>query len=143
MEFFRRINTGVAGIMNTPALNTVLALVARLLLGGFFLLAGYGKIGGYADTQDYMAMMGVPGGLLPLVILLEIGGGLALILGFQTRLAALGLAVFTVIAGLLFHGAADPMQQIMLMKNLAIAGGLLAFALNGAGPTSLDGEQRG
>lgn len=140
MEFFRRINAGVAGILATPALGTVLGLAARLLLGGFFLLAGYGKIEGYAGTQGYMAMMGVPGGLLPLVILLEIGGGLALILGFQARLAALGLAVFTVIAGMLFHGGADPMQQIMLMKNLAIAGGLLAIAVNGAGRASLDRE---
>ncbi|MDF2445120.1 MAG: DoxX family protein [Moraxellaceae bacterium] len=140
MEFFRRINNGVAGIVANSALNHLLILAARLLLGGMFLVAGYSKIGGYAGTQGYMEAMGVPGIMLPLVILLEIGGGLALIVGFQTRLAAVALAVFTVIAGLLFHGGADPMQQIMLMKNLAIAGGLLAFTVFGAGRASLDAE---
>jgi putative oxidoreductase len=140
MEFFRRINNGVAGIVANSALNHVLILAARLLLGGMFLVAGYSKIGSYAGTQGYMEAMGVPGIVLPLVILLEIGGGLALILGFQTRLAAVALAVFTVIAGLLFHGGADPMQQIMFMKNLAIAGGLLAFTVFGAGRASLDAE---
>lgn len=140
MEFFRRINNGVAALVANSALNHLLILAARLLLGGMFLAAGYSKIGGYAGTQGYMEAMGVPGIMLPLVILLEIGGGLALILGFQTRLAAVALAGFTVIAGLLFHGGADPMQQILFMKNLAIAGGLLAFTVFGAGGASLDAE---
>jgi putative oxidoreductase len=86
--------------------------------------------------------MGVPGGLLRLVIVLELGGGLALLLGFQTRLVALLLAGFSIVAGLIFHSGADQMQQIMLMKNFAMAGGLLAFTVFGAGRLSLDGEAR-
>lgn len=140
MEFFRRINGAVADLVATPALHSTLILTARVLLGGMFFIAGYGKIGGYAGTQGYMEAMGVPGGLLPLVILLEIGGGLALIAGFQTRLAALGLAVFTVMAAVLFHGGTDPTQQMFFTKNLAIAGGLLVFTVFGAGRASLDAE---
>ncbi len=104
-------------------------LVGRLLMAQIFLLAGFNKITGYAGTQGYMEAMGVPGALLPLVIALEIGGGLALVLGFQTRLAALALAGFTLVSGLLFHNNfADQMQMIMFMKNLAMAGGLLILA---------------
>ena len=65
-----------------------------------------------------------------------------MLLGFQTRLVALLLAGFCIISGLIFHSGADQMQQIMLMKNFAIAGGLLAFTLFGAGRLSLDGETR-
>ena len=89
-----------------------------------------------------MASAGVPGTMLPLVIALEIGGGLALILGFQTRLVAFFLAGFCIVTGMLFHSGADQMQQIMFMKNLAMAGGLLAFTVFGAGRLSLDGEAR-
>lgn len=108
-----------------------------------FIGAGLSKLGaGYAGTQGYMASMGVPGELLPLVIALELGGGLSLLLGFQTRLVAFLLAGFTIVAGLIFHSGADQMQQIMLMKNFAMAGGLLAFTLSGGGRLSLDGETR-
>ncbi|MDF0679168.1 MAG: DoxX family protein, partial [Nitrosomonas sp.] len=72
--------------------------VARLFLGQIFLLAGISKISSYAGTQGYMDAMGVPGTLLPLVIALEIGGGLAIIAGWQTRLASIALAVFTLAA---------------------------------------------
>jgi len=87
-----------------------------------------------------MASVGLSDELLLLVIGLEMGGGLALLLGFQTRLAAFALSVFCIASGVLFHFGADPMQQIMFMKNLAMAGGLLAFTLFGAGRMSLDGE---
>lgn len=140
MEFFRNINNKVAEIIATPAVNSVLILLARLLMSLIFITAGYSKIGGYEGTAQYMASMGVPGALLPLVILLELGGGLALLVGFQTRLAAFGLAIFCVLSGILFHGTPD--QQIMLMKNLALAGGLLAFTVFGAGRLSVDAEQR-
>ena len=114
-------------------------LVGRILLGHIFLLAGLNKIAGYAATQGYMESMGVPGALLPLVILLEVGGGLAVILGWQTRLAAYALALFTVVAAVIFHSnLADQMQMIMFMKNFAITGGLLILAVNGAGGLSLD-----
>jgi len=110
-------------------MDKFLNLGGRILLATIFLMAGISKLGaGYAGTQGYMEAMGVPGGLLPLVIALEIGGAVALIIGFQVRWAALALAGFSVIAGLLFHANfADQMQSILFMKNLAIAGGLLAL----------------
>lgn len=114
-------------------------LGGRLLLALIFVTAGYGKIGGYEGTQAYMAAMGVPGGLLPLVILTELGGGLLIAFGLATRYAALALAGFSVISGIIFHADfSDQMQQIMLMKNLAMAGGFLILVVNGAGPFSLD-----
>lgn len=113
-------------------------LAGRILLAHIFLLAGINKISGFAGTQAYMDSMGVPGMLLPLVILLEIGGGLALILGWQTKWAAYALAGFTIVAALIFHSnLGDQMQMIMFMKNLSIAGGLLILAVNGAGAFSL------
>lgn len=143
MEFFRNINHHVISIVNAPALNAALILVARLLMAWIFIGAGLSKLGaGYAGTQGHMASVGLPGELLPLVILLEIGGGIALVLGFQARLAALALAIFSIVSAFMFHGAADQMQQIMFMKNLAMAGGLLAFTVFGAGRISMDGEQR-
>lgn len=117
-------------------------LVARVLLAHIFLLAGLSKISGFAGTQAYMESMGVPGVLLPAVILLEIAGGLALILGWQTRLAAVGLAAFTVIAGILFHSNfADQTQMILFMKNIAITGGLLLLAAHGPGRISVDARR--
>ncbi|MFP5306051.1 MAG: DoxX family protein [Gammaproteobacteria bacterium] len=115
-------------------------VAGRVLIALIFVTAGWSKIGGYAGTQAYMESAGVPGALLPLVILLELGGGLAIILGLFTRLAALGLAVFSVVSAVLFHGAADPMQQILFAKNLAIAGGFLFLVAHGAGPISLDAK---
>ncbi|MDH3218903.1 MAG: DoxX family protein [Gammaproteobacteria bacterium] len=117
-------------------------LIARVLLGHIFLLAGLSKLGAeaYAGTQGYMESMGVPGILLPLVILLEIGAGIALVAGWQTRLAAIALAGFTIVAAVIFHNnLGDQMQMILFMKNLAIAGGLLLLAVHGAGAYSLDG----
>jgi putative oxidoreductase len=78
------------------------------------------------------------------VIVLELAGGLALIVGWQTRLAALALAGFTLLAGILFHtDFANQMQSIMFMKNLAITGGLLGFAAAGAGGWSVDARRKG
>ncbi len=116
-------------------------LLGRILLGHIFLLAGINKIGGYAATQGWMEAMGVPGMMLPAVIALEIGGGLALILGFQARLAALALAGFSIASAVIFHADfADQMQSIMFMKNFAMAGGLLYVAALGAGAWSLDAK---
>ena len=140
---FRQFNGSIANLVNTPAVSAVLSVVSRLMASAIFISAGISKLGaGYAGTQGYMAAVGVPGGLLPLVIALELGGGIALLLGFQTRLVALLLAGFCILSGLIFHSGADQMQQIMLMKNFAIAGGLLAFTVFGAGRLSLDGEAR-
>jgi putative oxidoreductase len=113
-------------------------LIGRILLAAIFLDSGIDKIGGYAGTQAYMESAGVPGALLPAVIVIEVLGALALIAGFRTRLVALALAVFTILAALLFHGAPDQMQRIMLMKNLAIAGGMLILTARGAGAWSVD-----
>ena len=140
-NIFKRVNGGIAEFVSRPAISTTLAIAARLLAATIFIVAGTGKLGaGYAGAQAYMASAGVPGVLLPLVIALEIGGGLSLLLGFQTRLVAFLLAGFSITAGLIFHMGGDQMQQIMFMKNLAMAGGLLAFTLFGAGRLSLDGE---
>lgn len=130
MEILRRIDAVLAELLSAPTVARVLDWLSRGLVGIVFALAGYHKLGaGYEGTAAYMASKGVPGALLPLVILLELGGGIALIAGFQTRLVALSLAVFCLIAALLFHADfGDRMQQIMFMKNLAIAGGLMAFA---------------
>jgi putative oxidoreductase len=123
--------------MNLQAINL---LAARVLLAVMFLMAGLSKLGaGYEGTQGYMEAMGVPGALLPLVILLEIGGAIALIIGFKTKLAAVALAVFTVAAALLFHANFDDhMQSILFMKNMAVTGGFLALISMGAGRISVD-----
>lgn len=117
-------------------------LVARILLSHIFILAGINKISGYAGTQGYMESVGVPGMLLPLVIILEIAGGVAILVGWQTRIAAYALAGFTAVAAIIFHSnLADQMQMILFMKNWAISGGLLLLAVHGAGALSL--ENRG
>lgn len=117
-------------------------LAGRILLAAIFVLSGWSKIGGYAGTQGYMESMGVPGALLPLVIAVELGAGLLIVAGLWTRLAALALAGFTLLSALLFHAnIGDPMQQIMFMKNLAIAGGFLILFARGAGPLSLDARR--
>ena len=116
-----------------------LNLAGRLLLAQIFLLAGVSKVGGYAATAAYMEAMGVSPALLPGVIALEIGGGLALVLGWQVRWAALALAGFSVVAAILFHGnIAEQMQMLLFTKNIALAGGLLVLSAHGAGSLSLD-----
>ncbi|HET6565972.1 MAG TPA: DoxX family protein [Xanthomonadales bacterium] len=113
-------------------------LVGRVLIALIFVTAGWSKIGGFAATQGYMEAMGVPGVLLPLVIITELGGGVLIMLGLFTRLSAFALAGFSIISGILFHSGADQMQQILFMKNLAMAGGFLFLVANGAGRISLD-----
>lgn len=111
-------------------------LAGRVLIAAIFVIAGWSKIGGYAATQAYMESTGVPGALLPLVIALELGGGLAIVLGLFTRPIALLLAGFSLASAVLFHGTPD--QQIMLLKNVSMAGGFLFLVANGAGRFSLD-----
>lgn len=114
-------------------------LAGRVLMATIFVAAGAGKLANYAGTQGYMESMGIPGMLLPLVILTELGGGLAILLGYRLRLVAVLLAGFCIVSGLIFHhNFADQTQAIMFMKNLAMAGGFLAFFVSGAGPISLD-----
>ena len=88
-----------------------------------------------------MESMGVPGLLLPLVIFTELFGGLAILLGYKVRQVSVLLAGFCIISGVIFHhNFSDQAQIIMFMKNLAMAGGFLAFFVSGAGPISLDGR---
>ena len=118
-------------------------LLGRVLIAAIFLVAGLGKISGYAATQGYMASMGVPGALLPLVIALEVGGAVAIIVGWRTRLVAFLLAGFSVVSALIFHSAlGDATQFILFMKNLAMAGGFLFLVAHGAGDWSLDARRR-
>src|SRR5262245_8415136 len=114
-------------------------LAGRILIAAIFVLSGASKIAGYAGTQAYMQARGVPGALLPLVIATELGGGLLVVLGLWTRFAAFALAGFSILSALLFHAnLADKVQQIMLMKNFAMAGGFLFLVAHGAGALSLD-----
>ncbi|WP_075182689.1 DoxX family protein [Pantoea sp. 1.19] len=114
-------------------------LIARILMPILFIVAGWGKITGYAGTEQYMAAMGVPGFFLPLTILLEFGGGLAILVGFLTRTTALFIAGFTLLTAFIFHHnvAVDP-NALMFMKNLTIAGGFLLLGITGPGAYSLD-----
>lgn len=123
-------------------MDKFIELAGRVLLGTTFLMAGVGKIGaGYAGTAGYMDSMGVPGGLLPLVILLEIVGGLMVVVGFKVKWVAYALAAFTLVAGIIFHSNFDDqIQSIMFMKNLMITGGFLLLAIHGSGQLSLDNK---
>ncbi|MFO1406772.1 MAG: DoxX family protein [Steroidobacteraceae bacterium] len=117
-------------------------LTGRILLSALFLIAGLGKIAGYAGTQGYMEAMGVPGALLPLVIALEVGGALAIIAGWHTRLVAFLLAGFSIVSALVFHRAlGDQIQFIMFLKNFALAGAFLILVARGAGEWSLDARR--
>ena len=125
--------------MNT--LGNLSVLTGRIGLSAIFILSGIAKLGpGYAATQGYMEAMGVSGALLPLVIFAEIAGGLAVLSGFLTRWAAIGLAVFSIASAFLFHYQfADQMQFVSFFKNIAMAGGFLVLAAQGAGAFSIDG----
>ena len=129
-------NVAVKNIVNQPNTDVVLALIARVLMAYIFLVAGWGKISAYSATVGYMESMGVPGALLPLTILVEFGGGLALLFGFQARFAAFGLGLFSIITAFIFHDGAQ--DSINFMKNFAMAGGLFFLMLHGAGKISLD-----
>ena len=121
-------------------MNATTSLLGRLGLSLIFIISGWGKIAAYAGTQQYMEAAGVPGLLLPLVIALELGGGLAILAGVATRWFALAIAAFSLVAAALFHAnLADQMQAILFWKNVAIAGGFLLLAANGAGAFSVDG----
>jgi putative oxidoreductase len=125
--------------MNASTTTAATQFFGRVLMSAIFLSAGFGKIGAYAGTQAYMESMGVPGSTLPLVIALEVGAGLAVLLGWQTRISAFLLAGFSVLSALIFHADfGDQMQSILFMKNLAMAGGLLMLVANGPGRWSVD-----
>ncbi|MGH8859092.1 MAG: DoxX family protein [Polaromonas sp.] len=131
------------------SLQNPLSLIGRVLLALLFVPSGFSKIGGFAGTVGYIASKGVP---LPelaaaAAIGVELGLGLLLVVGFQTRWAALGIALFTVVVTFIFHDFwAVPaeqvmMQQISFFKNMAVTGGLLTVMAWGAGAWSLDGKR--
>jgi putative oxidoreductase len=129
------------------SLHDAFALVGRVLLAYLFVPAGWGKIAGFSGTAGYIASQGVP---LPevaaaLAIVAELGLGLLLLVGWQARWAALGLAIFVAVITPIFHGywalpeAQQMMQKMNFDKNLAVVGGLLVLAAWGAGRFSVDG----
>ena len=128
------------------AIQNISAPIARVLLSLIFIIAGLQKVGTYSETAAYMDSQGVPGALVPLVILVEVGGGLMVLLGWKARIAAFLLGGFSVIAGVLFHlipaqgmeGFDQQLQMIMFMKNVAIAGGMGMIVHAGAGSYALD-----
>ena len=129
--------------------SDILALIGRVLIAFLFVPAGWGKIVGFAGTVGYIQSKGVP---LPelcaaIAIAAELGLGLLLLVGYQARWAALGLAIFIAVITPIFHNywgvpeAQVMMQKLNFTKNIAILGGLLAFAAFGAGRLSLDGKR--
>ncbi len=123
--------------------NAPLTLIGRILLALIFLLAGGAKLADPAGTAGYFGSVGlpVPSLMAWLVGLFEIIGGLAILIGFQTRIAAVLLALFCVASA--FIGHFDPENQMQMqafMKNLAIAGGFLVLVAAGPGKLSIDGR---
>jgi putative oxidoreductase len=133
----------------STAIQNPLNFAARLLMVALFLPAGIGKLTGFAGTVGYISSVGLPLPTLAagVALVVEIVGSLALLAGFGTRIAALVLAAFTLVASFFFHAywgvPADQafMQQLLFFKNIAVVGGLLAIAANGAGAWSLDARR--
>ena len=129
--------------------HPLIVIVARILLAVMFVASGISKFGNLGGTANYIASGGLPMAnvLAPMVAALELFGGLAILVGWQARWAALALALFTLMASLLFHKfwavPADQafVQQLMFMKNLGVAGGLLLLFSFGAGPGSVDSRR--
>ena len=137
------INTSTAGA-GTASNSSVTILLGRILLAVIFLLSGFGKLTAISGTAAYFGGLGLPLPTVTAVVvgLIELLGGLAILVGFQTRAAAWVLAVFTVATGLVAHtGWADQMQMIQFLKNLAITGGFLLLASSGAGAYSIDAKR--
>lgn len=132
------------------ALNRYGPLAGRILIALIFLWAGYGKIAHFEGTVGYIARSGVPLPQIALIgaIIVELGGGIMLVLGWKTRWAAAAIIVFTALAALFFHNFwSAPPEQVQnhlahFMKNVAIIGGLLFVVIHGGGPLSLDQRQK-
>ena len=133
--------------MNTY--QSILNLVGRLLIVALFLPAGLGKIAGFEGTLGYFASLGIPAPVFALVatIVIEVLGSIALIVGFQTRIVAVIMAIFTLAAAVTGHAywaaPADAafIAQLLFFKNIAVMGGLLVLASTGAGSFSIDGRK--
>ena len=124
-------------------IETSSAPLGRLLISFMFLMSGLNKAGNYSNTSGWMESMGVSSSILPLVILLEIIGAFAIIVGWHTKITAFLLAGFSIISALIFHSDfSNQVEMIMFMKNFAIAGGFLILVANGAGNYSLDNRKK-
>jgi len=120
------------------------ALVGRLFYSSLFILYGYFKLTGYAGTTAYMAKQGLPAPAVfaALAVIFELGGGVLMLIGYQTRLVALALAVYVLVAAFIAHfNFVDGNQMSHFFKNMAIVGGSLAFVASGAGRYSLDARK--
>ena len=125
--------------MNKTNLNNASTLIGRSMISVIFMMAGFSKIGGYAGTQGYMESVGVPGLLLPAVIAVELLGGIAVLLGYQTKIAALLLGGFTFLAAIIFHNDfSQQMEMILFMKNIAISGAFVLLLVHGPGQWALN-----
>jgi putative oxidoreductase len=119
--------------------SDIAELAGRILLAVIFLLSGLGKITSYRATAAFMASMGVPGALIPVVIATEVLGGLGIVLGWKTRIVAFLLAGFTLLTAVLFHSSfGDQEQMINFLKNLSMTGGFLLLVVHGPGSLSID-----
>jgi putative oxidoreductase len=119
-------------------------LVSRIFLSILFILAGYAKLTDLAGTAGFFGSLGLPVPSVTAVVvgLVELVGGLAILVGFQTRIAAIVLAIFVLGATAAAHlDFSQPLNPLMLQKNLAITGGFLLLALIGAGAYSIDGRR--
>lgn len=142
-------NRSLSTDVSTTALQDTVALVGRVLLAWLFVPAGWAKIAGFSGIAGYIASKGIPFPELSaaLAIAVELGLGLLLLVGWQTRWAALGLAIFVAVITPIFHAywavpeAQQMMQEQAFDKNLAIVGGLLVITALGAGRISLDGKR--
>ena len=124
-------------------MNGMIQLIGRIMLALIFILAGISKMMDPAGTSGYMQSMGVPTLFLWPTILLEIFGGIALIVGYRTAIAAVALALFSIVAAVLFHSDfGDKIQMILFMKNIAMAGGLLLLATSGVTGYSFDSKKK-
>ncbi|MDY7539357.1 DoxX family protein [Undibacterium sp. 5I1] len=130
------------------ALNKFGPLVGRILIALIFVASGAGKIAGFDGTVGYIASKGLPLPQLAAIaaIIVELGGGLAVILGWKARWAAAAMLIFTASAAVIFHNfwgvPADQAQNQMIhfMKNISMMGGLLFVIIHGSGALSLDGS---
>ena len=133
-----------AGSAGTSSGASVAILVGRILLAAMFVLAGFAKLTDIGGTAGWFGSIGLPAPSILAVLagLLELVGGLAIVIGFQTRIAALAIAAFTVAATLIAHlDFADMTQFLFFQKNFAIVGGLLILAFAGAGSLSVDARR--
>ncbi|WP_038484470.1 DoxX family protein [Collimonas arenae] len=131
-------------MQNVTNPSSTFPLVGRLMMAAIFLISGFGKIAAPAMTIGYIGAMGLPFPTLgfALAVVVEVGGGLLLAFGFQTRIVALVLAVFSVVTGLVFHHAIGDQNQLFnLLKNIAMAGGLLQIMSFGPSALSLDARK--